>query len=65
MGVNRRHPAGFKAKVALEAIKQDKTIAQLSSQFGVHANMISKMKKIGGKLPYFLPIFYDCFDFYL
>lgn len=46
MGVNRRsHSAGFKAKVALEAAKQEKTITQLSSQFGVHANMITKWKK--------------------
>ena len=46
MGVKRkRHNAGFKAKVALEAAKQEKTIAQLSSGFGVHANMISKWKK--------------------
>lgn len=46
MGVNRKsHSAGFKAKVAMEAAKQEKTIAQLSGQFGVHANMITKWKK--------------------
>ena len=46
MGVNRKsHSAGFKAKVALEAAKQEKTIAQLSGLFGVHANMITKWKK--------------------
>ena len=46
MGVKyRKHPAGFKARIALEAVKQEKTIAQLSSQFGVHANMIVRWKK--------------------
>ena len=46
MGVNRKtHSAGFKAKVALEASKQEKTIAQLSGLFGVHAKMITKWKK--------------------
>jgi putative transposase len=46
MGVKRRqHDAGFKARIALEAVKQEKTIAQLSSGFGVHANMIAKWKK--------------------
>ena len=46
MGVKRRqHDQGFKAKVALEAVKQEKTIAQLSDRFGIHANMITKWKK--------------------
>ena len=35
----------FHGKVALEAIKQDKTIAQLSSKYGVHFNQISRWKK--------------------
>ncbi len=32
--------AGLKAKVALEAIKGEKTLAQISSEYGVHANLI-------------------------
>jgi len=43
--IRKRHDAVFKAKVALEAIKGEKTIAQLSSEYGVHANQISKWKK--------------------
>jgi transposase-like protein len=43
--VHRTHNAGFKAKVAFEAAKQEKTIAELSGEFGVHANMITKWKK--------------------
>ena len=32
----RNHLPGFKAKVALAAIKGDKTLAELSEQFGNH-----------------------------
>ena len=41
----RRYEAKFKAKVALEAIKQEKTIAQLSSEYSVHGNQITQWKK--------------------
>ena len=44
-GIRRRHTAGFKAKVALEALKQTKTTARLSSEYGVHPNLISQWKK--------------------
>ena len=43
--LQRRHDAAFKAKVALEAAKGEKTIAQLSSEFGVHANQIRQWRK--------------------
>lgn len=43
--VRKRHSAAFKAKVALEAVKQNKTIAQLSSEYGVHSNQISRWKQ--------------------
>ena len=39
------HPASFKAKVALAAIKGDKTSSQLVSQFGVASGQISTWKK--------------------
>ena len=44
-GMKKRHSAAFKAKVALEAMKGDKTIAQLSSEYGVHPNQIGQWKK--------------------
>jgi len=37
----RTHTAAFKAKVALAALKGDKTLAELSQQYDVHANQIS------------------------
>lgn len=35
----------FKAKVALEAVKEELTIQELSRKYSVHANQISKWKK--------------------
>ena len=41
----RNHTVGFKAKVALAAVKGDKTLAELSSQFDVHQNLIVEWKQ--------------------
>ena len=40
----RNHTPVFKSKVALAAIKGDKTLAELSQQFDVHANQITQWK---------------------
>jgi transposase len=40
----RNHSAAFKAKVALAAIKGDKTLAELASQFDLHPNQITQWK---------------------
>jgi putative transposase len=43
--MRKKFEAGFKARVALEAVKGEKTLAELSSQFGVHSNMIVRWKQ--------------------
>lgn len=43
--VRRIHDAHFKTKVVLEALKGYKTLAQLSSEFGIHAQMITDWKR--------------------
>ena len=46
MRKERRHLTGaFKAKVALEALQEKKTISQLASEYELHANQISAWKK--------------------
>ena len=40
----RNHTPAFKAKVALAAIKSDRTLAQLAEQFDVHPNQITTWK---------------------
>jgi transposase len=41
----RNHSPDFKAKVALAAMKGDRTVAQLSDQFGVHVSQITAWKE--------------------
>jgi len=40
----RNHAPAFKAKVALAAIKGEKTLAELAQQFDVHPNQITQWK---------------------
>ena len=44
MPKGKRHSSEFKFKVALEAAKASKTLAQLSSDFGLHSSQISEWK---------------------
>lgn len=43
--MKKKFDGAFKAKVALEAIKGEKTITQIASEYGVHANQIGQWKK--------------------
>ncbi len=43
--MRKKFDPAFKARVALEALKGEKTMAELSAQYGVHSNMISRWKQ--------------------
>ncbi len=43
--IRKKHSPQFKAKVALAAIQNDETIAQIASRFGVHPTMVSTWKR--------------------
>ena len=47
--MRKKYPPSFKAKVALEAIREQKTSAELASQYQVHPGQIRNWKAIALK----------------
>jgi len=45
MATKRCYDSRFKAQVALEAIKNQRTISEIASDYGVHPNQVSKWKR--------------------
>ena len=45
MKQRRNHDAGFKARVALEAVKGERTVSELAAAYEVHPTMIHQWKK--------------------
>jgi len=43
--MNKKHGKEFKAKVALEAIRGEKTIQEISQKFEIHPNQVTQWKK--------------------
>jgi transposase len=41
----KNYPASFKAKVALSALREDATVAELAVKYGVHTTVIHRWKK--------------------
>ena len=41
----RRYSATFKAKVALEALKGQRTVNEISAHYGIHPNLVTNWKK--------------------
>jgi transposase len=44
-GKSKEHGTVFKAKVALAALKGDKALSELASQFGIHATQIGRWRQ--------------------
>jgi transposase len=43
--IRKNHTTDFKTKIAIEAIRQQKTINELTAEYGVHATQINLWKK--------------------
>ncbi len=45
MGRKRKYSAEFKARVAIEAIKEERTINEIASRYGIHPQLVRSWKR--------------------
>jgi len=45
MTIRKKYPADFKAKVVLEILREEKSISQISSEYGIHTSQLNRWKK--------------------
>jgi len=43
--IRKNHDAAFRVRVALEAIREEKTMAQISGEYGVHTNQLRQWRQ--------------------
>jgi transposase len=46
MKKRRNHDARFKSRVALEAVKGERTVSELAAEYGLHPTMIHQWKRL-------------------
>lgn len=54
MSVRKKYPTDFKAKVVLEILKEEKSVSELSSEYGIHPSILNRWRNmVIEKLPSF------------
>lgn len=52
MGIRKQYPAEIKAKIVLEILKEEKSISQIASEYGIHPSVLNRWKNTAvEKLP--------------
>ena len=46
MVTRRRYPPDFKSKVVLEILREEKTLAQLASEYGIHPSQLKQWRNV-------------------
>jgi len=42
MSIRKQYPAELKAKIVLEILKEEKSIAQIASEYGIHPSVLNR-----------------------